>query len=152
MSKLRAFLTEWGVALLVGLMVWSFLALVLLSVRACSAQEPKPWSTTHVVLAATSTALIVTDLGQTLTAQRLGWVTADGCCYQHEGNFLLGSYPSEARILVTGGVVLVGNLYVANRLRGRDRTLWLGLVTLLEGFVVYSNYRSGARIYLKGAL
>lgn len=103
------------------------------------------WTGTQRALVGLSTGLMAADCAQTLTAQGRDWVTEDGRL-QHEGNVLLGRRPSWQRIAGTCAVSLGGHLWVSSRLHGSDRTLWLGLVALVEGFVVYSNYRNGATI------
>lgn len=97
------------------------------------------WTFLNGTLAATSTAALVADWGQSLDRRRL---------YPRHGeaNPLLGAYPSRARINTYFGIVIGANLLFGSVLKNPWRDIYFGAITALEGYVVGRNISRGLNI------
>lgn len=100
-----------------------------------SAQAADPWTPTQQTLAATSTAALAVDWGQTLDISNHPGL--------FETNPILGRHPTRAQINRYFASSIVGSLAVAHLLPSRFRTTWLSAVTMLEVSVSAHNYQIG---------
>jgi hypothetical protein len=98
-------------------------------------QAPKPVDFT---LAGLSTALIVADWSQTLRLIREPLT-------RHEGNPLLGRYPSEGRVNTMLSLAVLTNA-AALWLPRRPRRIWHAALMLLEGVAVTHNLTHGLSV------
>ena len=116
--------------------LWLLAALLFLVVLASvlSAQQPKRWTTPQRVLAVAATVGWAADCSTTAAGLKAGYV---------EGNILLGTRPSPLRLTLTCVGQAAATLGIAALLPGWERTGWLGLVIVNEGYAVWHNLSVG---------
>lgn len=109
------------------------LVLMALTVR-LDAQAPRLWTTPQKVLAVASVVGWAADCSTTAAGLKAGYV---------EGNILLGTRPSPLRLTLTCVGQAAATLGIAALLPGWERTGWLGLVIVNEGYAVWHNLSVG---------
>lgn len=99
------------------------------------------WTPTNTVLLTTSSALLLADWSMSLYGRQHSSTF-------YEKNPFIGPRPSERSLNLYFGAALVGNYVMARTLRNPWRNVFLGLVTLVEGRVVWNNWTLGVRMAL----
>lgn len=98
-----------------------------------------PWTTEQKVWAGVSTALILTDWGQTR-------YIAKNPDRFHETNPLIGRHPSMGEVNRHFALSMAANLAVASLLPSKWRTNWLMGVSGMQAYFVIRNKRLGIRM------
>jgi hypothetical protein len=126
------------------------LALGLLSAALAPRSSAQRWEPEHLVLATTSTTLILLDWVTTADAIRRCGSGAVICTPSVEQNPLLGPSPTLGTLRAWSLFGLSGNLVGGALLHRRwMRTAWFAGVTMIEYSMVHHNVRAGLSLSLR---
>lgn len=117
------------------------LAAILLFVCSQAHAAWEDWDDKDKALLVASTGLLAVDWVQT---REIAENRHPGYRF-YEKNPILGHHPSLRTVNWYFGSAIIGNYFLADYL-GKDRWIYLGAVTLVQGNVVRKNYQLGVRV------
>jgi len=112
-------------------------ALLLATPLVATAQSSHHWNASNVALASGATLEVLIDWSQTRQAMRQGWA---------ERNPILGSHPSDGKLMVYNILAIGGNLGIGAALPSRWRTVWFSTIAAVEAFTIAGNASLGLHV------